>query len=59
MKCRYCGYDIPYGAKYCEECGANVEEETNSIDLTKTASGQPAANNSNMLDINDPDPRYS
>ncbi|MBQ1518871.1 MAG: DUF805 domain-containing protein [Ruminococcus sp.] len=59
MKCRYCGYNIPYGAKYCEECGANVEEETNSIDLTKTASGQPAANNSDMLDINDPDPRYS
>ena len=60
MKCKYCGYDIPFGARYCEECGATVEEETGSgIDLTKPSDDQPTINNTEMLGIGDPDPRYS
>ncbi|MBR1824566.1 MAG: DUF805 domain-containing protein [Ruminococcus sp.] len=31
MKCKYCGYNMESGAKYCEECGAAVEK----IDLFK------------------------
>lgn len=60
MKCKYCGYNIPFGARYCEECGATVEEETGSgIDLTKPSDDQPTVSNTEMLGIGDPDPRYS
>ena len=32
MKCKYCGYILPSGVHFCEECGAAVEEK---IDLNK------------------------
>ena len=60
MKCRYCGYDIPFGARYCEECGAATEEETKtSIDLSKPSDDQTTVYDTEMLDVGAPDPRYS
>ena len=60
MKCRYCGSDIPFGARYCEECGAATEEETKtSIDLSKPSDDQTTVYDTEMLDVGAPDPRYS
>ena len=59
MKCKYCGHEVPFGSHYCEECGATVEEESNAINLAKNSDDQTTINNSEMLDIGAPDPRYS
>ena len=60
MNCKYCGFEVPFGAHYCEECGATVEEETaGSINLAKPSDDQTTVNASEMLDIGAPDPRYS
>ena len=46
MKCKFCGNEIPVGARYCEECGAAVEESDGRINLSK--------DNGGMLDISSP-----
>ena len=46
MKCKFCGNEIPVGARYCEECGAAVEESDGRINLSKENGG--------MLDISSP-----
>lgn len=40
MRCRYCGYEIPYGTNFCENCGAAAD----------------TAPDSNMQDVNNPMP---
>ena len=39
MKCRYCGYDIPEGELYCENCGKEVQivPDYNPLDDMLTA----------------------
>ncbi len=46
MKCKFCGNEIPMGARFCDECGTAVEEAGGGINLSKNGDG--------MLDITAP-----
>ncbi len=46
MKCKFCNYDVPFGTKFCENCGAALTDPDVSSDLN--------AQNQGMSDISAP-----
>ena len=39
MKCEKCGYELYYGAKFCNGCGADVPQEANDEVYNRTVWG--------------------
>ncbi|MCQ2458895.1 MAG: DUF805 domain-containing protein [Ruminococcus sp.] len=63
MKCKFCGSEVAFGAKFCEECGTSLEnvvdDTANAIMDIPSVSSQPQTNDYGMMDISSPNAAYS
>ncbi len=63
MKCKFCGSEIAFGAKFCEECGTSLEnvvdDTANAMMDIPSVSSQPQTNDYGMMDISSPNAAYS
>lgn len=63
MKCKFCGSEVAFGAKFCEECGTSLEnvvdDTANAMMDIPSVSSQPQTNDYGMMDISSPNAAYS